>query len=208
MLVLGLDPSLRNYGWCLIDTEAPPIVKAKGRFHTDTKTVFIERYMYLRSEISSLCCQYPDIACVGIESPPFGELWSEGLYGLFLYAIEALHDQHKNVFFWDPSTVKSVAREFLGKEHGQMFKSDMIDAAKKATGEKRWNNDEADAFHVAHMTSRFVDFYQDRIKESELSPKEHWVFTGIKEMKKTGAIKRRGMIFKENDRFFLFGGGF
>jgi Holliday junction resolvasome RuvABC endonuclease subunit len=206
MLVLGLDPSLTNYGWCLTDFEAPSVVVARGRWKTTSDMLFISRYTTLRDEISQKCMEYPEVRYVGIESPPFGEIFSEGLYGLFLYAVEALWKAKRDVFFWDPSTVKSRAKEIIGRDKGKMFKSDMMEAAKILTEEKKWNNDEADALHVAHLTYRFIAFHTNKIKESELTEREQWIFSGVKVNKKTGDVTKRGMQFRENDRFFLFGG--
>jgi Holliday junction resolvasome RuvABC endonuclease subunit len=201
MRVLGLDPSLTNYGWCLIEMGSPPVVIGKDRFQTKANVLFIDRYVSMRESIRTLC-ETHDVVWVGIESPPFGELWSEGLYGLFLYALEALHDQKVNVFFWDPMTVKSRAREISGREKGKMFKSDMIDAAKLLSGEKKWNADTADAFHIAYITGRFIGFMQGVV--TDLTPKEQWIFTGVKTMIRSGKVIQRGMVFKENSRFFLF----
>jgi len=203
--VLGLDPSLTNYGWCLIDTEASPIVVDRGRFQTTPKTLLIERYISHRESIRDLCITNK-VTIVGIESPPFGEQWSEGLYALFLFIFEALYLTKQNVFFWDPLTVKSRAKEILGREKGKMFKIDMIDAAKKETGIKsKWNSDTADAFHVAHITSRFVKFLTGEIGKEDLTIREDWIFLGIKKIRKTGELKKRGMSYRENDRYFLFG---
>jgi len=204
MRVLGLDPSMTNYGWCLIDDQASPIVVNRGKFQTDSKMLFIDRYVYLRESIYDLCINTEDLTAVGIESPPFGELWSEGLYGLFLFAMEALHKAKKNVYFWDPLTVKSRAKEILGREKGKMFKVDMIDAAKKASDVKGgWNSDTADAFNVAYLTYRFILYFNGTTPEEELTPKEKWIFLGVKKVK--GKLKKRGMAYRENDRFFLFG---
>jgi Holliday junction resolvasome RuvABC endonuclease subunit len=200
MKILGLDPSLTNYGWCLINYEASPVVLGKGRFQTKPSTVFIERYIYMRECIDKLCADY-QFDSVGIESPPFGMQWSEGLYGLFLFAIESLYRHKKNVYFWEPTTVKARAKEILGHP-GKMFKSDMIDAAKLASGVKKWNNDEADAFNVAHLTARFLSFQSGAL--TTLTEKEEWIFRGEK-AHRNGSVTQRGMIFREDDRFFLFG---
>ena len=84
-----------------------------------------------------------------------------------------------------------------------MFKIDMIEAAKKASGVKaKWNSDTADAFNVAFLTHRFVQYLTGKI--DHLTLKEEWIFLGIKKVK--GELKKRGMTYRENDRFFLFGG--
>lgn len=204
MLVLGLDPSLRNYGWCLYDSEKTPPIVDRGRFQTNSKTLFIKRYIDIREWLHQLCMSYSGLKVVGIESPPFGDLWSEGLYGLFLFSMEALYRTHKNVYFWAPTTIKSRAKEILGRTTGQMFKIDMIEAAKKESGvNNKWNSDTADAFNVAFLTYRFMQYVGGEIGDSDLTDKEKWIFLGIKNVK--GKVKKRGMIYRENDRFFQFG---
>jgi hypothetical protein len=204
MFILGLDPSLTGYGWCIFDSDAPSFVFDKGRWKTTPKELFVTRYISHRESIRELLIKNPDIKNVGIESPPFGEMWSEGLYGLFLFAIEAIYSEKRNVYFFDPLTVKSRAKEIIQRNKGKMFKSDMIKAAKKMTGIGRWNADESDAFHVSFLTYRFVSFLKGTLLEENLTTKEHWIFKGIKEFKRTGNVIKRGMCFKENDRYFIF----
>ena len=121
MRVLGLDPSLTNYGWALHDTDAPvgdlSRCLGRGRFRTPVKMEFIDRYISQRESLRELVRRLnPDK--VGIEFPIFDDLWSEGMYGLFLYSCEALKLEGSDVVFWTPLQVKAHAREFLGRPPG------------------------------------------------------------------------------------------
>src|SRR5215467_3711294 len=107
MITLGLDPSLRGFGWCIHDSSASGSgrVVDKGRWKTTAKDVWVARYVTLRGEISSMLDRYPVIEAVGVESPPFGEQFSEGLYALFVFVNEAVWSRRRDVVHFDPGTV-------------------------------------------------------------------------------------------------------
>ena len=94
MIVLGFDPSLTNFGWALHDTDAEGSSRClhRGRFQTSSKTLFVARYMDLRERVRDLLQEHkPD--AVASESSVFGEMYSEGMYGLFLYVVEACYTE-------------------------------------------------------------------------------------------------------------------
>lgn len=211
MLVLGLDPSLTNYGWALHDTTAPvgdaSRCPGRGRFRTPAKMEFIERYLYMRTSLCALIQEHqPDR--VGIEFPIFNDLWSEGMYGLFLYSCEALKTQACDVVFWSPMQVKAHARDSIDRPpKWKMDKADMVEAARADAGGGRWNHNEADAYLVGKLASRFWLFYEKSIAEGGLTPLENRYFTEVKKYirgKKAGREVRRGIIHRENDRFFIW----
>ena len=212
MRVLGLDPSLTNYGWAVHDTSGgslsgdPPRCVARGRFQTGSKELFVARYMQLRERLADLIRdQRPDR--VGIEFPVFDNLFSEGMYGLFLFSCEALLTANVNVVFWSPLQVKAHARESLGRPKGWvMMKPDMVEAAKADTGTKGvWNHNEADAYLVGRLSGRFWNYYEGGIPETELTPTERKYFTEVKTYtrgKRAGETVRRGVVYREDERFF------
>lgn len=211
MLVLGLDPSLRNFGWVLFDTVEQCIVD-RGTWHTLAKTEFIDRYVFLREALRNLIQEHkPD--CVGIEFPIFGDMFSEGMYGLFLFSCEALKLEKMDVVFFTPPQVKAHAREFLEsiearplKPKWKMEKFDMIEAAKgHSQGKGRWNDHEADAYWVAHTAARFFALFRDEISEVDLSPVEKHQFIRthtFQRGKKAGKTVKTGILHREQDRFF------
>ena len=208
MLVLGLDPSLTNFGWALHDDEKEGSDRcpARGRFQTPSKMVFINRYCYMRESLRELIQEYkPDY--VGIEYPVFNDLWSEGMYGLFLYSCEALKAEKIDVVFFSPMQVKVHARLSLDRPKGwKMLKGDMVDAAKDDTGGKgRWNHNEADAYLVARTSARFWQLHQGHINVDDLTEPEKKQFTKIhtyQRGKKAGETVRKGILFRESERFF------
>jgi Holliday junction resolvasome RuvABC endonuclease subunit len=99
-MILGLDPSLRAFGWTLIDENLS--IVDKGLFSTEADIIFVDRYIYLREQLRTLiqsCKEKTDHLQVGIESPIFNDLYSEGMYGLFLYSNEALKLEKMDVVF-------------------------------------------------------------------------------------------------------------
>jgi hypothetical protein len=181
-------------------------VIAKGIFKTNSKWIFVTRYMFLREKVLELIDKYPQVEALGSESSTFGQDYSEGLYGLYLYVAEAVFLRRKDVVYFDPSTVKALTKEY--PRPGQMFKSDMVNAARLDTGIKgRFNHNEADAYHVARYAARFWEFLDGKIPEEELTPAEHHTFcekhTYVRG-KKAGLTIYNGVQFKEGRRFFRF----
>jgi hypothetical protein len=133
---------------------------------------------------------HPEVAAVGVESPPFGESWSEGLYALFVVVNEALVVRRKDVVYFDPLRVKALAKMDSSIRRGRMDKSDMVNAAKAETGIKVWTGDEADSYIIARSAARFFDFQKQLVGADELTPSELSMFPKI--------------LAKKNDRFHLF----
>ena len=105
---------------------------------------FIERYKAQRESLRALIREHRPER-VGIEFPVFDNLWSEGMYGLFLYSCEALRAECMDVVFWSPLQAKAHARDTLDRPKGwKMDKVDMCEAAKQDVGGGRnWNHNSA-----------------------------------------------------------------
>jgi len=137
----------------------------------------------------------------------FNDLWSEGMYRLFLYTCEALRVQGVDVVFFSPMQIKAHARLFLDRPKGwKMMKGDMVEAAKVHTGGAgRWNHNEADAYWVACIACRFWQFLDGEITEADLTPVELKQFTLIHTYvrgKRAGQTIKRGILYREDERFF------
>lgn len=209
MITLGIDPSLGGLGWCVHDGSVAGTgrVIAKGRLSTPASRIFYWRYMYLRDGVLAILDEYPVIQAVGVESPPFGESFSEGLFGLFLYVNEAVMRRFKDVVYFDPLRVKLLAKMDAEVRQGVMDKGDMIDVARQDTGVMQWNNDEADAYIIARSAARFWDLHAGSIQASDLTPAEEQVFRSVHVFsrgKHAGKTVQQGIIFKEGDRFYRF----
>jgi Holliday junction resolvasome RuvABC endonuclease subunit len=210
MITLGLDPSLTGFGWCVHDSTAtgPARVVARGRFSTSSKAIFVQRYIELRESVGAVLDAHPAVAAVGVESPPFGEQYSEGLYGLFVMVNEAIYVRRKDVVYFDPGTLKMLTKGDPAVRPGKMFKTDMVEAAKVDTGIKgSFNHNEADAYHIARFAARFFDFVRGQLSEAALTPSEHRAFARVHTFvrgKRKGETVRAGAAFKEGQRFFRF----
>ena len=210
MITLGLDPSLTGFGWCLHNgsVAGKGRVIAKGIFKTPASRNAYWRNMYMRSAVGHVLDHFSDkVGAVGVESPPFGEGWSEGLYGLFLYVNEAIMQRRKDVVYFDPQRVKLMAKMDPNIRRGKMDKADMVDAARQDTGVTQWNHNEADAYIVARSAARFWDRFYDRITDEALTPSEDRTFRNVHTFvkgKKAGKTVGKGILFKEGDRFFQF----
>ena len=210
MISLGLDPSMTGFGWCVHDSsaEGPARVIARGRFATSSKAIFVQRYIDLRESVKGVLDAHPEIEVVGVESPPFGEQWSEGLYGLFVYTNEAIYSRRKDVVYFDPGTVKMLVKGDHKARKGKMFKTDMVEAAKldtQSTG--KFNHNEADAYHIGRFAARFWLFLTGDLEESDLTPAEHQAFARVHTFQrgsKAGETVKLGAVFKEGQRFFRF----
>ena len=208
MKILGFDPSLTQFGWCLHDTEATGAGRciARGRFQTSSKTLYIDRYTDLRERVRLLVQELqPD--CMGVEYPVFKEMWSEGMYGLFLFVSEALRAERQDVVFFSPMQVKEHARLALGRPSDwKMEKPDMVMAAKKDAALKaNVNHNEADAYWVSVVAGRFWLFQRGLLTESQLTPPERRQFLLVKTFakgKKAGKTVKSGIMYREDERFF------
>jgi hypothetical protein len=209
--VLGLDPSLTNYGWALHDTEAEgrDRVVSRGRFRTKPRDFRdeVSRYVHLRECLREKIEELdPDV--MGIEHPVLNEQYSEGMYGLFLFSLEAIRDQAKDLVLFAPPQVKRYAKDILERPKSwKMGKSDMVQAAQEDAGGGRWDHNEADAYLVAGISGRFWNFYVGNLAEDELTPYEKKAFTSIRTItrgKRAGQTEIKGILHREGDRFFLW----
>lgn len=209
MLSIGIDPSLTGFGWCVHDSEVlgEKRVLARGVIATKSNEIFVSRYIFLRAALIYVLDAFPEVTCVGVESPPYGEQFSEGLYALFVYVNEAIYLSRRNVVYFDPKTLKMLAKMDPSVRRGSMDKNDMIEAAKAETGIRKWNNNTADAYLISRSAARFWEFETGLITQEDLTPSEARSFHRVRTFKKgekVGLTERRGLIFRENDRFFKF----
>jgi len=209
MITLGIDPSLTGFGWCVHNSSVtgPARVIARGVVNTPAAEIFVSRYIFLRTQLIHLIAEYPEIQAVGVESPPFGEDFSEGLYALFVYVNEALYLLRKDVVYFDPLTVKLLAKMDPKVIQGTMDKNNMIVAARAETGIHSWNNNAADAYLIGRSAARFWRLESGEITLENLTPAEAHSFSRVHTFTrgaKAGQTKRDGLVFREGERIFKF----
>jgi len=163
----------------------------------------------MRTCLLGLVAEYsPDR--VAIEYPIFNDLWSEGLYGLFLYSCEALLLAHLDVVFFANNQTKALGFRMLKRPQGwKMEKEDMREAAAldTDTSKSRWSGDEADAYMAALLGGRFWELFDGSLSIEDLTPYERKTFTAIHlpvRGKFEGKVIKTGIIHREDDRFFLW----
>lgn len=211
MLVLGLDPSLRAFGWCIYNSEASPkrrIVES-GHEGTIVSTVQVARFMHFRAMVENLLFSHK-IEAVGIESPAYGGgPFSEIHFGLMLFCLEVVFKKRIDCVLFDPTTLKYLAKEDPKLRKGKFNKIDMQKyVAIDTDTPKLIDNNEADAYCIAKFCSRMIGFSAGKISPEELTPSELSVFLGRSKTRKIlgGAkiTKRTAHVFRENNRFFRF----
>lgn len=206
MLTLGLDPSLRAYGWCVYNSRAVPRLRrvASGHEGTLSLTVPVARFMHFRSLVSDLLRRF-EVEAIGIESPAYGGgPFSEQHFGLMMFSLESVFERRKDCVLFDPATLKMAT---TGK--GTADKSDMQRFVKLDTlSTTTIDNNEADAYCIAREAARFIECMRGELLPEDLSKDEIQVFLARqrKRKKNDGSIQIRQIAhaFRENSRWFQF----
>lgn len=211
MLSLGLDPSLRAYGWAVHDSSASGLPRrvASGHEGTLSSSVPVARFMHFRAMVADLLDRHPGVSVVGIESPAYEAGPFQSIhFGLMMYSLEAVFERRKDVVLYDPTTLKYMAKGDPSQRKGPMHKMDMQRVVQLDTMDTRViDNNEADAYLVALFAARFAAVNAGSVDPSALTPAEHAVFVGRKRTVKRGkarAVKRVAHAFRPNSRFFEF----
>ena len=207
MISLGLDPSLRAFGWCIYtQNEGVHILVASGHVKSEIKDVPVTRYMQFREMVNDLIVKYkPDN--IGIESPAYDAGPFQSVhFALMMYCLEAAFNHRRDVVLFDPATVKFLAKMQPGKS--LFTKADMIQVVKNdILSDEDIDNNEADAYVVAKYANRFYRLLNGHMDPDLLEPNESKVFIERTKKSKKGSTtitKRISHIFKENHRYFLF----
>jgi Holliday junction resolvasome RuvABC endonuclease subunit len=206
MLTLGLDPSLKAYGWCVYDSQAkdPRLRRvASGHEGTLPLTVPVARFMHFRSLVADLLRRY-EVRAVGIESPAFGGgPFSENHFGLMMFSLEAIFARRRDCVLFDPTTVKyMVGKSTFAKSDMQRFVQ--LDTMSSGT----IDNNEADAYCIARFAARFMEVRAGMLAPEDLSDNERSAFlTRTKKRKRSDgslSLRKTAHVFRENSRFFEF----
>ena len=204
MRILGLDPSLTNLGFVVLEDGK---VLDKGRLQTGKEDgLNLQRYLIISNGVTDLIKKY-DIKYLSTESPVFCDFNSEVLYGLQSFLHLVYWSFGLKVLLISPLRVKSYA---LPGFKGKIFKSDMVSAARKDLGldaKSRLANDVADAYFVTKLGYRWWSFYEGNIKESDLTEQEHRIFLEqhtYTKGKKKGITEKKGVSFRENEMYYVY----
>ena len=211
MITLGLDPSLRGYGWAVHDSSAKGKNRriASGHEGTLSSIVPVARFMHFQALVTSLLNKFPDINAVGIESPAYDAGPFQSIhFGLMTFSQVPIFEKRKDMVLYDPATLKYLAKEDPVKRKGIMGKADMQRRVQLDTLDtKVIDNNEADAYLIALYAARFFDMKNGLVKLTDLTPSEHSVFIGRQRKIKTRAgskTQHTAHAFRENARWFEF----
>ena len=211
MISLGIDPSLRAYGWAVHDSESTGRTRRVSSGHDGTlpTIVPVARFMQFRTMVADLLDRHPKIQIVGIESPAYeAGPFQTVHFGLMMYALEAIFERRRDCVLFDPTTLKYLAKGDPKVRKGIMGKSDMQRQVQLDTMDSKViDNNEADAYLIALFAARFAEFRSGNINPLDLTSAEHAVFIGRKRKIKTltgTKTKRVAHVFRENSRYFSF----
>jgi Holliday junction resolvasome RuvABC endonuclease subunit len=207
-LILGLDPSLTSTGWSILDGLKKECLDW-GMIKTDTKTIMVKRFIFIKEELYKLIKQYT-IKFVGCEAPVFGGYETGTAYALYIGLQEVCLDCKVNLIYFAPSQLHKLLREEGYGTAGKIFKSDSVEAAKDFLKDKipnRATGDKADSLHAARFGFRFWQFFNEKLDKDSLTANEFEMFTKTHTFvkgKKKGTTERKGIIHREDDLFFRF----
>jgi len=214
MHILGIDPSLTNTGFCVLDNEktGPESVVEVGLIQTSEAMLEILRYETIAKKLAALIKKYKIVRC-GSESPIFHAIQSENMFALYSFIKSMLFKKKVDVVYFAPMQLKKLARI---SSNTKVTKSDMIKSMKKKLGlEKAVINgvkiqgDIADAFHVSYFASNFWNLHDQKVEVSDLTKVEQEAFAarpyykrGIKAGKPK--VGEEGILYREYEHFYRF----
>ena len=205
MKVLGIDPSLTNLGYVVLDGAK---ILEKGRFQTETSDgLNLQRYMLQASRVAALARKY-EIKHIATEAPFFQAFSTEILFALQSILHLTYWSLGTRVVTLAPLTVKGYACPHLSPT--KVLKHDMVTAARVELGmgeRERLANDVADAYWIARIGVRWWGYYNKIVTAEELTEREHELFLGqhtYTKGKKKGVTERKGLAYRKDELFFLY----
>lgn len=151
-VILGLDPSIRKSGYCVLDTDAPyNTLIERGRLYTSPKDgILTLRLIKQQRQVRELMEKY-SIDFVAMEAPYLGGDEAEHLFALNQFIHHVFYDRGTYVIAFPPTQLKSlslptVSSQETGKNHYVVVAQERFDLL----GE-RLTDDEADAMNAAFL---------------------------------------------------------
>lgn len=208
-VILGLDPSIKKSGYCLLDTDAPfDAFMEKGRLKTSgCDGILVQRLLLQEQRIKDLIVKN-NVAMVSMEAPYFGGKESEKLFALNQFLHRVFLELGTYVIVFPPQQLKKLA--VPGKKVTDIAKPQMIAEAKKRyhLQGRILPDDEADAMHAAHLGKLFYKWHFEKsLGLGALHPFVQEAFAGKKTFTKgdkAGITEYYGLIYRELELFFDF----
>lgn len=189
--VLGCDLSMTSFGWFLHDGKNKPTY---GRFKTSPEDgIDIKRFMKQRDSFVNIINQHK-IDHIGIEQPFLRSFNTEKLYALHQFILEVCYTRHIKIVYITPAQVKQYVTG-----NAKADKNEIVFKTKNVLGftREKINDDEADAYWVGVLATKFWQLYYGEINVDHLTEAEKFIFIKNKS-------KKPGILYKENDSFYMF----
>lgn len=211
MIALGLDPSLRAYGWAIVDISAEGRLRRISSGHEGTLKTHVPpaRFLHFQALVKDLLDRYPEIDVVGIESPAYSAGPFQSIhFGLLQFSMASVFHARKDCVLFDPATREYLVRQDPKLNKGKVQKSDVQRYVQLDTMDTEILNDnEADAYVIGKFAARFMCLIKQKLSPDDLTVSEKRVFLEKKKSVKNlsgKTDKRTAHAFRENDRFFMF----
>lgn len=208
-LILGLDPSIKKAGYCLLDSDAPyDTLVERGRLKTSGADGILVQKLMLQADRITRMIVDNDVAMVSMEAPYFGGNESEHLFALNQFLHRVFLETGSYVITFPPQQMKVLA--VPTKKAQDISKPQMIGEVKSRfhLHGKVIPDDEADALHAGHLGKLFYNwFFTKKLSDSDLHPRILDAFSGKKTFSKglrKGTSDYYGLIYRENELFFDF----
>jgi hypothetical protein len=200
MLVLGLDPAIKNVGWVVLDVEADGRVWVEeyGCSTTKTDQPNTFRYILQESRIREVFDRH-DVDAISVEQPQPNDSYSAGLYPIYIAYKRLALMSRTNISYFVPSVLKADGRDILSRKGSDGSKEMMVEAADcLVEGTYDFNDHEADAIHAAYKGARLFQLVYGRISPDELTEREETSLLKVVNHR-DGTVTRKGAVYKEGD---------
>lgn len=189
--ILGIDVSLTSLGWFYNDGKKKPVY---GSFKTKKEDgILLKRIMTQRDRFVNLLNDFK-VDHIGIERPLMHTYSTELLFALHQFIFEVCYTRHIKVVYITPAQIK----QYVVDNH-VADKNEIIIKTRQTLGllTEKMNDDESDAYWVSVLSKKFWELYYKEINAEDLTEKEKYIFLKTKS-------KTPGILYKENDSFFIF----
>lgn len=207
--ILGLDPSIRKTGFCVLDTEASDHEYVEmGRLTTfNTDGILVQRLIKQSEQIRAKIKEY-SIKFISMEAPIKDSGESEELFALNQFLHRVFLEEELEVIAFPPTRLKKLAVPEGGPGGNRVDKPQMIVACKRQL-KLRQNpvDDAADAFWAAFLGKEYWKTVHGGREQEALRPDIREAFFGKKTFKrgvKAGVTLHEGMVYRINEFHFDF----
>jgi Holliday junction resolvasome RuvABC endonuclease subunit len=208
-MILGLDPSIKKAGYCLLDTDASyDSFVDKGRLKTSGLDGILVQKLILQADRIKALIQDNHVAMIAMEAPYFEGRHAEKLFALNQFIHRTFLETGAFVIAFPPQQMKVLACP--GKKAQDIHKAQMVAEAKRRyhLQGKILPDDEADAMHAAHLGKLFYNWhFAKKLTDKDLHPEVFEAFAGKKVYTRgprKGVTEYSGLIYRENELFFDF----